>query len=153
MNGDSVLKPWKAPHARSYSAVAEGIGEDKKVQKYMKQKIIKNGVTLKDSFHLPTGVIPPYVNDKYIMYESANWNITKSDQVSDRNIWSIVSGTQCIMNFCIVLQSIFTSKNAFGSGKPFRILRTILLAIVHRKFKMVSHFYQNCTVHKNDRAF
>jgi len=48
------LKPLKAP-PKTPHLVALGLGEggeDKKVKKYMKQKIIKNGVTLKSGFHI-----------------------------------------------------------------------------------------------------
>ena len=48
-----TLNPLKAP-PKTPHLVALGLGEggeDKKVKKYMKQKIIKNGVTLKPGFH------------------------------------------------------------------------------------------------------
>ena len=96
-----TLNPLKAP-PKTPHLVALGLGEggeDKKVKKYMKQKIIKNGVTLKPGFHIAL-----------FFFELAkfylNWNTLKifpSDQTSDLNIWLTVSETQFILNFYIVL--------------------------------------------------
>ena len=52
---DKILNPPKAPPKSSRlvtMGLGEGVAEEKKVKKYMKQKIIKNGVTLKPGFQL-----------------------------------------------------------------------------------------------------
>ena len=96
-----TLNPLKAP-PKTPHLVALGlgeVGEDKKVKKYMKQKIIKNGVTLKLGFQVSL----LFFNLKFHL----NWTTLKtfpSDQTSDPNIWLTVSETQFILNFYIVLQ-------------------------------------------------